>query len=55
MADIIARDREESRPRPPDEATDIIELLFFAYRDFISDPDAILAKAQRQKTSDPRH
>ena len=44
MADIIARDREESRPRPPDEATDIIELLFFAYRDFISDPDAILAQ-----------
>lgn len=24
---------------------DLIELLFFAYRDFISDPDAILAKS----------
>ena len=25
---------------------DLIELLFFAYRDFISDPDAILAKSE---------
>jgi DNA-binding MarR family transcriptional regulator len=30
--------REES-------VVDLIELLFFAYRDFISDPDAILAKS----------
>ena len=28
---------------PPPEAIDLIELLFFAYRDFTSDPDAILA------------
>jgi DNA-binding MarR family transcriptional regulator len=38
MADVISktlRDRD-------DEIVDIIELLFFAYRDFTSDPDAIL-------------
>ena len=28
-----------------DSVVDLIELLFFAYRDFISDPDAILAKS----------
>ncbi len=34
-------------PRPGDDDPnfDIIELLFFAYRDFTSDPDAILAKS----------
>jgi DNA-binding MarR family transcriptional regulator len=34
------------RPLPEpaaDSVTDLIELLFFAYRDFVSDPDAILA------------
>jgi DNA-binding MarR family transcriptional regulator len=32
---------------PPEESVvDLIELLFFAYRDFISDPDAILAKSR---------
>ena len=30
--------------RPSEALIDLIELLFFAYRDFISDPDAILAK-----------
>lgn len=35
---------------PPDDdgegsVVDLIELLFFAYRDFISDPDAILARS----------
>jgi DNA-binding MarR family transcriptional regulator len=31
---------------PDDESVvDLIELLFFAYRDFISDPDAILARS----------
>jgi DNA-binding MarR family transcriptional regulator len=29
-----------------DSVVDLIELLFFAYRDFISDPDAILAKSR---------
>src|ERR687898_1378826 len=36
------------RPLPSleeDSVVDLIELLFFAYRDFISDPDAILAKS----------
>lgn len=28
-----------------DSVVDLIELLFFAYRDFISDPDAILSKS----------
>jgi len=28
-----------------DSVVDVIELLFFAYRDFIADPDAILAKS----------
>ncbi len=58
MADIIETRSDLGKPvpiagegdsstrepgRPPDQATiEIIELLFFAYRDFISDPDAIL-------------
>lgn len=43
------REQEEDavppRPRPqnPDDL-DFVELLFFAYRDFISDPDAILGE-----------
>src|SRR5262245_35278674 len=33
------------RPAPDREPIwDVIELLFFAYRDFISDPDEVLAK-----------
>ena len=35
------------RPDPAlrdDPVVDLIELLFFAYRDFVSDPDAILAR-----------
>ena len=31
-------------PAPTDLHYELIELLFFAYRDFISDPDAILAE-----------
>lgn len=31
--------------RPDDTVVDLIELLFFAYRDFVSDPDAILARS----------
>jgi len=37
-----------ARPLPAhddDSVVDLIELLFFAYRDFISDPDAILARS----------
>ena len=37
MADIISRSDVEER-----EIIELIELLFFAYRDFISDPDTIL-------------
>jgi DNA-binding MarR family transcriptional regulator len=37
---------ESRRPRAAEgSVVDLIELLFFAYRDFISDPDAILAKS----------
>tara|TARA_R110000824_G_scaffold390760_8_gene587759 strand:- start:13910 stop:14386 length:477 start_codon:yes stop_codon:yes gene_type:complete len=32
-----------SLPPPDEHLTEAIELLFFSYRDFISDPDAILA------------
>jgi DNA-binding MarR family transcriptional regulator len=51
MADIIfPRDSGVSSPqgsvaRPEGEPTwDLIELLFFAYRDFVSDPDHVLEK-----------
>ena len=33
------------RAAAEDSVVDLIELLFFAYRDFISDPDAILAQS----------
>jgi DNA-binding MarR family transcriptional regulator len=49
MADIIISG--EARQPDPDAASgldeptwDVIELLFFAYRDFVSDPDEVLAK-----------
>jgi DNA-binding MarR family transcriptional regulator len=35
---------EGAAERPGDAIWDIIELLFFAYRDFVSDPDDVLAK-----------
>jgi DNA-binding MarR family transcriptional regulator len=50
MADVII---SADRPVPGDAGTspaldepiwDVIELLFFAYRDFVSDPDEVLAK-----------
>jgi DNA-binding MarR family transcriptional regulator len=51
MADInltSLRDRPaaEADPagRPAEPIWDIIELLFFAYRDFVSDPDDVLAR-----------
>ena len=33
-----------AQPRGAEAAWDIIELLFFAYRDFVGDPDAVLLK-----------
>ncbi len=52
MADInisSAPERSAANPSEPASAGgepiwDIIELLFFAYRDFVSDPDDVLAK-----------
>lgn len=54
MADIIREDRQAGSspleqadaPNPglEDDLVEIAELLFFAYRDFISDPDVILNK-----------
>jgi DNA-binding MarR family transcriptional regulator len=51
MADLtapIANDplslADERPGRESEPAWDIIELLFFAYRDFVSDPDEVLAK-----------
>src|SRR6185503_19028582 len=54
MADIIITSpsgrpssREDAPVPPPEEPNwDIIELLFFAYRDFVSDPDHLLAKLE---------
>lgn len=46
MADTINDSATRPIPESGDEEKlfEIIELLFFAYRDFISDPDAILSK-----------
>src|SRR5438128_12200539 len=47
MADIKKRDEKpgDDRQAPREEATrQGIELLFFAYRDFTAEPDAILAQ-----------
>src|SRR6516162_2900755 len=51
MADLtvpVATDRPFSGPEPAGRGNepiwDVIELLFFAYRDFIGDPDDVLAK-----------
>jgi len=42
------RDRSPGKNAPPPDPGepfwDVIELLFFAYRDFVSDPDDVLAK-----------
>ena len=47
MADINSTATVRSvRPSTEESVVDLIELLFFAYRDFISDPDAILAKSK---------
>jgi DNA-binding MarR family transcriptional regulator len=43
-AGLNAADLKRSRPAGSDEpAWDIIELMFFAYRDFVSDPDSVLS------------
>src|SRR6478736_4609937 len=49
MADIIFSSTAKRQAAPEDSARgdpiwDLIELLFFAYRDFVSDPDEVLAK-----------
>jgi DNA-binding MarR family transcriptional regulator len=54
MADIIATgkartgpsvaERPGGGPAPAEPIWDIIELLFFAYRDFVGDPDEVLLK-----------
>ena len=50
MADINISTSDRAAAAPADHAHpaeplwDIIELLFFAYRDFVSDPDDVLAK-----------
>jgi len=50
MADLISplTDRPASQadraPRASDPIWDVIELLFFAYRDFTADPDDVLSK-----------
>jgi DNA-binding MarR family transcriptional regulator len=45
--DMVAKGQALSEPMEshPDIDFEIIELFFFAYRDFISDPDAILEKS----------
>jgi len=47
MADIIFSSQSRERAGPEADAEpiwDLIELLFFAYRDFVSDPDHVLEK-----------
>jgi len=46
MTDVISSDPTDiERQVPPDPSElALIELLFFAYRDFVSDPDALLAQ-----------
>ena len=44
LADRLASAAAESRIDSTEPIWDLIELLFFAYRDFVSDPDDVLAK-----------
>jgi DNA-binding MarR family transcriptional regulator len=49
MADINISVAPKKAPEAPDQVSnepiwDLIELLFFAYRDFVGDPDEVLAK-----------
>ena len=45
MTQAALAQRLEADPEPPDEkpAYELIELFFFAYRDFVGDPDRILS------------
>jgi DNA-binding MarR family transcriptional regulator len=44
LSDRSATGEAGQKPQPAEPIWDIIELLFFAYRDFVSDPDDVLAK-----------
>lgn len=44
LTDRVASASPEAGPDSTESVWDIIELLFFAYRDFVSDPDEVLAK-----------
>jgi DNA-binding MarR family transcriptional regulator len=44
MADIISAQNSSEQALGDPETVALIELLFFAYRDFVSDPDEILAE-----------
>jgi len=44
LADRLASADAEPQPDSTEPIWDLIELLFFAYRDFVSDPDDVLAK-----------
>ena len=44
QGDRTSASESEPRGRSAEPIWDIIELLFFAYRDFVSDPDDVLAK-----------
>jgi DNA-binding MarR family transcriptional regulator len=45
MADVIARSQVQAlRPEPGEPRYDLIELLFFAYRDFVREADAVLER-----------
>lgn len=44
LSDRPAAAPADSAAHPAEPLWDIIELLFFAYRDFVSDPDDVLAK-----------
>lgn len=47
MTDINRAGAVERLPTPQSGSVgDLVELLFFAYRDFVSDPDAILARSK---------
>jgi hypothetical protein len=44
LPDRPATGEAGQKPQPAEPIWDIIELLFFAYRDFVSDPDDVLAR-----------
>ncbi len=44
LPDGPAQSTTASKPQSHEPIWDLIELLFFAYRDFVSDPDDVLAK-----------